>query len=149
MTVTEGWDPDAPGVLRLPSGRLVRGRALRRPLPPGPVPTYALHLLGRQPPEVPWAAEWLRWPDFRLPADPARARELFEEAWARAADPAEWVEFACGGGRGRTGTALACVAVLDGVPAGEAVDFVRRHYDRRAVETPWQRRFVHAFGGTR
>jgi hypothetical protein len=149
MTVTEGWDPDAAGVLRLPSGRLVRGRALRRPLPPGPVPTYALHLLGRQPPEVPWPAEWLRWPDFRLPADPARARELFGEAWARAADPAERVEFACGGGRGRTGTALACVAVLDGVPAGEAVDFVRRHYDRRAVETPWQRRFVHAFGGTR
>lgn len=115
MTVTEGWDPDAPGVLRLPSGRLVRGRALRRPLPPGPVPTYALHLLGRQPPEVPWPAGWLRWPDFRLPADPARARELFGEAWARAADPAERVEFACGGGRGRTGTALACVAVLDGV----------------------------------
>jgi hypothetical protein len=149
VSVTEGWNPDGPGVLRLPSGRLVRGRALRRPLPPGPVPTYAVHLLGRQPPDVPWPAGWLRWPDFRLPADPVRAGELLAEAWARAADPAERVEFACGGGRGRTGTALACVAVLDGVPAGEAVDFVRLHYDRRAVETPWQRRFVRAFGGTR
>lgn len=49
-------------------------------------------------------------------------------------------------GRGRTGTALACVAVLDGVPAAEAVDYVRRHYDRRAVETPWQRRYVRGFG---
>lgn len=58
----------------------------------------------------------------------------------------ERVEFACGGGRGRTGTALACLAVLDGVPAAEAVTFVRRHYDRRAVETPWQKRYVRAFG---
>ena len=37
------------GVLRLPSGRLVRGRGLRRPLPEGPQPTFALYLLGREP----------------------------------------------------------------------------------------------------
>jgi len=29
-----------------------------------------------------------------------------------------------------------------GVPADQAVDFVRRTYDHRAVETPWQKRFV-------
>jgi protein-tyrosine phosphatase len=52
------------------------------------------------------------------------------------------VEFACTGGRGRSGTALACLAVLDGVPADQAVDYVRRHYDKRAVETPWQKRYV-------
>ncbi|NUP61376.1 MAG: protein phosphatase, partial [Nonomuraea sp.] len=57
----------------------------------------------------------------------------------------ERVEVACGGGRGRTGTALACLAVLDGVPAAEAVRYVRSHYDRHAVETPWQRRFVARF----
>jgi hypothetical protein len=144
---TESWNPDRPGVLRLPSGRLVRGRALRRPLPAGPEPTYAVHLLGKRPPEVPWPAEWLRWPDFRLPADPDGARELLREAWVRAARPGERVEIACFGGRGRTGTALACIAVLDGVPAGRAVDFVRRNYDHRAVETPWQRRYVRRFGG--
>jgi hypothetical protein len=33
------------------------------------------------------------------------------------------VEIACGGGRGRTGTALACLAVLDGVPAEQAVAY--------------------------
>jgi protein-tyrosine phosphatase len=55
------------------------------------------------------------------------------------------VEVACGGGLGRTGTALACLAVLDGVPAGEAVAYVREHYHPRAVETPWQRRFVRRF----
>lgn len=32
------------------------------------------------------------------------------------------------GGVGRTGTTLACIAVLDGVPAGEAAGYVRRHY---------------------
>jgi hypothetical protein len=34
------------------------------------------------------------------------------------------------------------MAVLDGVPAERAVAFVRAHYDRHAVETPWQRRYV-------
>lgn len=56
------------------------------------------------------------------------------------------MEVACHGGVGRTGTALACLAVLDGVPPGEAVAYVREHYARRAVETPWQRRYVSRFG---
>ncbi|MBB5121787.1 protein phosphatase [Streptomyces eurocidicus] len=141
--MTDLWSPDAPGVLRLPSGCLVRGRGLRRPLPDGPVPAYAVHLLGKQPPEVPWETAWLRWPDFRLPADPAEARAVLLRVWERAAG--ERVEVACGGGRGRTGTALACLAVLDGVPPARAVEFVRRHYDRHAVETPWQKRYVRRF----
>ncbi|MFJ8649880.1 protein-tyrosine phosphatase family protein [Streptomyces sp. NPDC093546] len=141
--MTETWNATDPGVLRLPSGRLVRGRALRKPLPAGTTPTYAVYLLGKQPPDVPWEARWLRWPDFRLPGDRAQAAAVLREAWKRAAD--ERVEIACGGGRGRTGTALACLAVLDGVPAGEAVEYVRRNYDRRAVETPWQKRYVRRF----
>ncbi|WP_200308803.1 protein-tyrosine phosphatase family protein [Streptomyces adelaidensis] len=144
MARTELWDPADTGVLGLPSGRLVRGRGLSRPLPAGRVPTYAVYLLGKEPPEVPWAARWLRWPDFRLPADRAEAAEVLRDAWHRAA--ADRVEFACAGGRGRTGTALACLAVLDGVPADEAVAYVRAHYDRHAVETPWQRRYVRRFG---
>ena len=140
----EPWDPDALGVVRLPSGRLVRARALRRPLPDGPAPQWALHLLGSPPLAVPWPVRWLRWPDLRLPAEPADAREAVEELWRRAA--VERVEVACGGGQGRTGTALACLAVLDGVPAGEAVRWVREQYSRRAVETPWQRRYVVRWG---
>ncbi|MEU7282569.1 protein-tyrosine phosphatase family protein [Streptomyces sp. NPDC045431] len=141
--MTETWNANDPGVLRLPSGRLVRGRGLRKPLPAGPTPTYAVYLLGKQPPEVPWETRWLRWPDFRLPGDRPQAAAVLREAWKRAAD--ERVEIACGGGRGRTGTALACLAVLDGVPADEAVEYVRRHYDRHAVETPWQKRYVRRF----
>ncbi|MGX4692334.1 protein-tyrosine phosphatase family protein [Streptomyces sp. JNUCC 63] len=139
------WDEHAPGVLRLPSGRLVRGRGLRRPLDPtAPAPTYGVYLLGRQPPEVPWESRWLRWPDFRLPSDHTAASALLAEVWERAAT--DRVEVACGGGRGRTGTALACLAVLDGVPPAEAVTYVRAHYDRHAVETPWQKRYVLRFG---
>jgi protein-tyrosine phosphatase len=141
--VIAAWEPEMAGVLRLPSGRLVRGRGLRRAVPAGPRPTFALYLLGRQPPPVPWEARWLRWPDFGLPSDPAAAADALREAWARAGT--ERVEVGCAGGYGRTGTALACLAVLDGLPGSQAIAYVREHYAARAVETPWQRRFVTRF----
>jgi hypothetical protein len=141
--VTESWDRERDGILVLPSGRLVRGRGLRAPLPDGPAPEFGLYLLGDEPDPTPWPSRWIRWPDFRLPSDRTAARGALVEAWGLAA--AQRVEVACGGGRGRTGTALACLAVLDGVPPSEAVAFVRRHYDHHAVETPWQRRYVARF----
>jgi protein-tyrosine phosphatase len=141
--VSESWNPASAGVLRLPSGRLVRGRGLRQALPPGPTPTFAVYLLGRAPRAVAWESRWLRWPDFWLPVERTQARQVLHEAWERAMT--ERVEIACGGGRGRTGTALACLAVIDGVPADQAVAFVRQHYNRQAAETPWQRRYVARF----
>ncbi|MCC9311330.1 protein phosphatase [Kitasatospora sp. RB6PN24] len=143
MTTT--WEPGTSGLLRLPSGRLVRGRGLRNPLPAGQSPTFGLYLLGRRPPAVEWESCWLRWPDFRLPADRARAVAVLREVWQRLGEGR--VEVACAGGKGRTGTALACLAVLDGVPGGEAVAYVRQHYSPHAVETPWQRRYVARFPG--
>lgn len=137
------WDPSTPGVLRLPSGRLVRGRGLRRPAPAGPEPEFGLYLLGHPPPEVPWTSRLLKWPDFWLPSDRSAARTALLEVLERA--ESERVEVACAGGQGRTGTALACLAVLGGVDAGSAVSYVREHYSQRAVETPWQRRFVARF----
>ena len=139
----ERWHAGAPGVLVLPSGRLIRGRALRRPGPGGPDPEFGLYAVSSAPRGVPWEFRWVAWPDFRLPTDPAAAREALNEAWERSAT--QRVEVACTGGLGRTGTALACIAVLDGVPAREAVGYVRQHYQPRAVETPWQRRFVARF----
>jgi len=141
--VVTSWDPAAAGVLALPSGRLVRGRGLRQPLPPGPRPTFAVYLLGEPPPAVAWEAHWVRWPDFWLPADPAQTRKILLEAWDKA--PGQRVEIGCLGGRGRTGTALACLAVIDGVPPRHAVAFVRQHYHPNAVETPWQKRYVTRF----
>lgn len=85
----------------------------------------------------------MRWPDWWLPADPQDARDAMHEAHERLTD--QRVEVACTGGRGRTGTALACLAVLDGVDPAEAVGYVRSHYHQRSVETPWQRRLVLSF----
>jgi len=143
-SVSATWEPTAPGVLRLPSGRLVRGRGVRPPLLSGPAPTFGLYLLGKEPPPLPWEYRWLRWRDFWLPSDPRATADALREAWTRSAT--ERVEVACGSGYGRTETALACLAVLDGVPADQAVDYVRTHYSPRAVEAPWQRRFVRHFG---
>jgi protein-tyrosine phosphatase len=142
--VTQTWDAEATGVLRLPSGRLIRGRGLGQPLPDGPLPAFALYLLDDQPPGMPWQARWVRWPDFRLPADRADARDAFTAALARTTD--ERVEVACWGGNGRTGTALACIAILDGVPVDQAVAYVREHYRPHAVETAAQEHFVRGFG---
>ncbi len=74
---------------------------------------------------------------------PLDAQDALHEAWRRAA--AERVEVACSGGCGRAGTALACLAVLDGVHPRDAVEYVRERYDPRAVETPWQSRYVSRF----
>jgi protein-tyrosine phosphatase len=141
--MSDTWDPAALGVLQLPSGRLVRGRGLKHPLPDGPLPDFGLYLLGREPEPVGWEARWVGWPDFRLPSDPIETTAALREVWRRCAT--ERVEVACGGGRGRTGTALACLAVLDGVPPDQAVAYVRQGYHPKAVETPWQRRFVARF----
>lgn len=116
---------------------------MRDVLPGGALPEYGVYLLGKQPPAVEWEARWVRWPDFRLPSDDRAARDAFVEAIARAGD--DRVELACGGGRGRTGTALACLAILDGVAPSEAVTFVRANYHPKAVETPWQKRYVRRF----
>ncbi len=75
-----------------------------------------------------WESRWIRWPDLWLPLDRGVAEQILRLAWHRAAD--ERVEIACGGGHGRTGTALACLAVLDGLAPGDAVAYVRAGYHR-------------------
>ncbi|MFY0406661.1 protein-tyrosine phosphatase family protein [Solicola sp. PLA-1-18] len=142
------WRPGSDeGALALPSGRVVRGRSLRRPVPGGHRPEHGLYLGWTRPPAVPWSHRWVRWPDFWVPLDAADARVALTEAWTRSAH--ERVEVACPGGRGRTGTALACLAVLDGLGPDDAVALVRDGHDPRAVETPGQRRWVHRFAAGR
>jgi len=141
--VHEPWIADSPGVLTLPSGARVRGRALRHVVPDGPVPTFGLYLLASAPPAVAWESRWLRWPDFRLPTDRDAAVEVLQEVWRRL--DSDRVEVACAGGRGRTGTALACLVALDSDSAVDPVAYVREHYDSHAIETLWQRRYAARF----
>ena len=90
--MADRWESGAEGVLRLPSGRLVRGRGLRRAVRPAPDPDFGVYLLGRRPPAMPWESRWLKRPDFRLPADEADVLPALTEAWQRAV--AERVEIA-------------------------------------------------------
>ena len=106
--VTGSWQVGESGVLQLPSGRLVRGRGLHRTLPGGAAAEFGLYLLGALPPALGWESRWVRWPDLWLPTDRVDAVDALRELWRRA--ETERVEVACGGGRGRTGTALACLA---------------------------------------
>ncbi|WP_447003919.1 protein-tyrosine phosphatase family protein [Saccharothrix isguenensis] len=141
-----------PGAVELPDGALVRGRGLRNPMPEG-TPDYGLYLgsakmRARRGAGITWTHEWVEWPDFRVPKSPDQAVALIRDLHARAV-AGERVEVACGGGVGRTGTVIACLAVLAGVPAGDAVAWTRAHYSRRAVETPWQKRWVARFPDVR
>ena len=102
--------------------------------------TYFALLLAPGPTPA-WPHRRIRWPDFLVPLDGADARDALREAWRRAY-AGERVEVACRGGVGRTGTALAALAVLDGLPPDRALAWVRAHHHPRAVETPWQRRWL-------
>lgn len=138
------WEPAA-GVVELPDGARLRGWGRRAGPPAGARADWCLHLVGRPAAVLTTPGRVLRWPDFRLPRDPADARSAFAEAHRRAL-AGERVAIICAGGVGRTGTALACIAQLAGVPAVSATAWVRARYHPRAVETPWQRRYVRRFG---
>lgn len=105
-----------------------------------PEPDFAVYLLGRDPQVTGWANQWVRWRDFGLPASTEEAIAALRDAHERAAS--ERIELACAGGRGRTGTALAVLVMLSGVAPGDAVAWVRAHYDAKAVETRGQRRWI-------
>ena len=140
--------------ISLPDGTAVRGRGRRKPLPPGPLPTYGLYL-GHSPDAPPrglwrrrgplwrpdWPADWIDWPDFRTPRDDESAAAAIHRAYLLARS-GERVEVACVGGIGRTGTVIACMAVLAGHPVADAINWTRRHYRPRAVETRTQGRWI-------
>jgi hypothetical protein len=104
-------------------------------------PAFGLYLDARWDP--PWPHEHVAWPDFGVP-DPDELRASLQRLLARAGS-GDVVEIGCLGGHGRTGSALACLAVLTGTPAGGAVAWVRAHYCPDAVETNEQRAFVENF----
>jgi hypothetical protein len=147
-----------PSVVALPDGPAVLARGLRRGAAPVPAPDFGLYLLGHPPGRPglygrwvvglrawtpPWPHERIDWPDFSAPRHPAQAVAQLRRALDRI-ERGERVEVACGGGRGRTGTALAALAVLRGSTVPDAVAWVRAAYDPRAVESRAQHRFLDA-----
>jgi hypothetical protein len=110
-----------------------------------PEPTYGLYLDSRWRP--PWDHAHIEWPDFGVPENTAAVRESLTDLLGRARS-GELVEVGCLGGHGRTGTALACLAVLSGQSGEDAVNSVRANYCSNAVETPEQEAFVIALDPT-
>ena len=96
-----------------------------------------------------WPAEVIAWEDFGIPDSFEEAADQICGAFDRA-HRGEHVEVGCAGGTGRTGTVLACMAVLAGVRKAKAVEWVRKHYSPYAVEPdqqgrPLQERWVERF----
>jgi hypothetical protein len=103
------------------------------------VPDFGVYLDTRWQP--PWPHVHVDWPDFGVPADPQAVLSSLSAALIRA-KAGERVEIGCWGAHGRTGTALACLAVLTGCAPADAVAWVRSGYCEQAVETADQIEFV-------
>ena len=102
-------------------------------------PDHGLYLDARWQP--PWPHDHVGWPDFGVPTDTAAFVASLERVLDRARR-GERVEVGCLGGHGRTGTAIAALAVLAGHPADDAVAWTRARYCAHAVETPEQEALV-------
>ncbi|MEM7323112.1 MAG: protein-tyrosine phosphatase family protein [Actinomycetota bacterium] len=108
-------------------------------------PDFGLYLDPRWDP--PWPHDHLDWPDFGLPTDRRRLVAALSDVLDRAAS-GQTVELGCLGGHGRTGTALALLAVMVGCDE-EPVRWVRRVYCGHAIETEAQAELVRGFAAAR
>ncbi|HUG15378.1 MAG TPA: protein-tyrosine phosphatase family protein [Thermomicrobiales bacterium] len=130
----------------MPDGTIVRARPVNERDPDDAWRDFGLYCDPRWAPI--WPSDLIDWPDFGVPADAECAAEQIVAAYERARS-GQHVEIGCIGGLGRTGTVLACMAILAGSEPANAVAWVRETYDARAVETPEQERWVEWFGGRR
>ena len=86
-------------------------------------PDFGLYLDERWRP--PWPHEFLDWPDFGVPDDPIPVVAALQSLLHRVR-AGQRVEIGCYAGHGRTGTALACLAILCGqAPSGGRIRALR------------------------
>jgi hypothetical protein len=130
-------------IVTFPDGSRVRAVPLAERREDDPERAFGLYLDEHWAPT--WPAEVVAWPDFGLPEEPEVAARQIADAFGRA-QRGELVEVGCLGGSGRTGTVLACMAILAGVGPSDAVAWVRESYRPQAVETPEQEAWVEWFG---
>lgn len=126
-----------------PSGHVVRACPLPLRAANADWRQYGLYAEARWAPD--WPATVIDWPDFGLPRDAEAAAQVIVATWRQVCAGTR-VEVGCLGAQGRTGVLLACMALLDGVGADEAVAWVRSTYRSGAVETPEQEAWVRWFG---
>jgi hypothetical protein len=125
-----------------PDGTTVRASSIFERDEDGSGRDFGLYMDPRWNPS--WPAEVIDWPDFGVPADRRRAAAQIRSAFSRAKS-GQSVEVGCVGGLGRTGTVLACMAVLAGVSSRDAVAWVRKNYRPRAIETLDQENWIDWF----
>lgn len=134
--------------MRLPGGGVVQAYGLSGFISTSghETPSWGLYLDVRweERRQLSWPHRFVRWPDYELPDDELDAFEAFDEAWQHVR-AGSLIDIACDGGIGRTGTALACIALRDGVPRSDVVPWVRHHYHPYAVEVPEQEHLIDRF----
>ncbi len=133
-------------VVVLPNGTEVTAASFnaRDPYARDQPPDYGLYLDRHWQP--PWTHDHLEWPDFGVPEEAARVAGALRIVLNRACGR-DRVEVGCLGGHGRTGTALACLAIMSGHPSSDATAWVRANYCTDAVETAQQEAFIADFVG--
>jgi protein-tyrosine phosphatase len=91
------------------------------------------------------AAWQLDVPDFGLPDEAGLRAVLADMLEAMRTAPDGAYHIGCKAGLGRTGTAMACLAILAGAVEGDPVAWLRAAYHPEAIETPAQEAFVRGF----
>lgn len=112
---------------------------------PADQPDFGLYLDARWQP--PWPHDHIDWPDFGLPTDVDALMTALRHVLDRVSS-GQVVEIGCLGGHGRTGTALACLAVLAG-GSDDPVGWIREVYCTSAVETEDQVELVRVMANTK
>jgi hypothetical protein len=108
-----------------------------------PAPDFGLYLDACWSPSC--LAYLLDWPDMGIPYKWDVAADAIIDTFKKAKNLGMWVEIGCIGGHGRTGTVLACMAVLAGLSHKQAIKYVRKNYCEKAIEAREQEWFVEWF----
>ena len=146
-TFIRQWSKHESGVVAFSSGARIRGRSIRHHNADRSSPDYTLVLSSFYPRHPPKAeVHWIKWPEFCLPVNKLKALHALNVILKRGAYSR--VDIACRGGVGRTGTALACIATLDGMDPTNTLKLIRDTYHPRAAETPWQQWYISNFSST-
>jgi len=95
-------------------------------------------------------AEWqLDVPDYGVPDEAGLRAILAQMLEAMRSAPDGAYHIGCKAGIGRTGTVMACLAIMAGAVEGDPVAWLRAAYFQGAIETPGQEAFVRGFARER